>query len=1310
VLIPLVALVSLYYARTSILTPIIQRYICTKTGYELKFDNLYISPFSLTLKNLKAGNIFASHKVTFKINPLKFFKHISSPIDCITKINISKLEIYLDKDANKKDSILNKVFIKLPASEVAVYADEVIIKKSDAETYNLLKIVGLDMLVCRDKIVLDSTFYIQDIPVKVNSQATRKTKSLFAISSLFCAKDKIDLCLCSKGTIDFSSLDISQNIEIKQMSYKGFDLGGALCSFLKYNDNYNADLTGDFGCFSFSSLGDGTTCVKSKVDISKINKEFAGSVQLKFNEQRNKGDIELNATNLTIFGNNFGNFKLLGLKNNDNIYNMSCTYGYDKKYDKKIEIVYTKGGKYEAKTGIPCIIKGDLKTGEIAVDINNANIGGASVSGYAQFQGHLDAENNIKGSIKGKSIKVAGMSLGNISADAVISTEKLKISNLKSGSDIKAQISANFKENELSGNIDLKNINVDGVYAGMSGYLNSHIKLSGQLNNPHVIISALGAKGKYLEQSFSLMSKLEYKEGIFKINNADFKLPFFEVGFSGNASLYEKNGAYYPKVFLKAKSAYVKNVKLNDVDFNIGFNDDKITISDSYARISNSEIRLDKGFFDIKDGNYALDLGLTNVHAGSADIFGKVSLSGRRTKENDEFTYNGNIGFDDFWINEHKFSSYFDYSLKDKTFEFFQKSGDIDKYSPSGVVVFRNIGSAESLDIEIRRTSIDWHFINNALNLPDVFDGKVNIDASFCGNISNPKGKLSLVSTNGSITGAPYDNCNIEMNLCNNHASINASINKPNNEIYIAVAGNFPLGFDKAATEIIRKDPIDIHYKIDDRKLNILKYLSNGNIKKSDGQMCLEGNISGTYENPTNNGNLSIAGGLFESKVYFNKKVEDMSTEISLDENIIKINKFSFKSGSGKLNAFGKIKLKKFGIDNFDINISTDKNGIPLSIPQLPITTTASKFMGSHLQEYSSGNPVFKNIKIQGTTLCPKISGRIELKNTRFNFDPDKNEKLENSYIPENTEFNLELASDKNTRFENSYVSSLIKGLVHIKGTYDNIKVDGTVEALKGKVTYYGMYFDILHAKVEIIEGDIFEGNQVYVTAEAVAEGKTIIDPRAVDNTKPVRLIIPRTKISELFPKFGPTSITSDNNLNANMQGKEAEKYIKQTAEKYIKQVVGSALLNGVHDGVVTLLKKTGTGIDEFVKHIDFGFSFTGSGTTLNDKDSALSNALIGARCSCGLNVTDDIIFRGAWDVGKAGIDKEAGVDYKFTNTFFLGLGYKWMVNKPNGLEMKLSFKPTNSMLFSIGSKWESKSSIKPNDININVVWGFRFC
>jgi len=389
VLIVLAVLISLYCARASIFVPFIQKYISAKTGYEVKFDNFYILPFSVAFANVDVDNMIAIQKITFKLNPVKFFVHITAPLDCISKINISKLEISLNENTS---SDKRNIAVKLPESEIVMFIDEIIVKNDNNK---LFKGIGADILINHDKLTLEFVMYVLGIPVKVSSQIERAAGDIFNTSSVFTAKDKIDMLLKSTGTINLSSLDITQNITVEKLIYSGFRLIDSSGVFSKAEDTYKVNLTSGFEKFEFNSFSGCTTEAKSEIDISKTNKSMSGDISLNFKGQDSISAFRLNITNLVVFGFKLGNFNLSGTKNRGGIYSMLCTCGTDG----KIEIDYEKGGDYKIRLIIKNktygTVRGNMETGEIAADMKNVDVAylpfiGRVVKGIINISGAMD--------------------------------------------------------------------------------------------------------------------------------------------------------------------------------------------------------------------------------------------------------------------------------------------------------------------------------------------------------------------------------------------------------------------------------------------------------------------------------------------------------------------------------------------------------------------------------------------------------------------------------------------------------------------------------------------------------------------------------------------------------------------------------------------------------------------------------------------------------------------------------------------------------------------------------------------------------
>jgi hypothetical protein len=1425
-------------------------------------------------------------------------------------VNISRVKISLDRNAKEKSSVLiqngGARAMKFPNSDILICIDELILSKDS----KFLKFIDSNILINHNKIILHSTLNVSDICIRIDSKFERYTENIFSALSVFTVNNKINMHIVSKGTIDFGSLNITQNASIRKLKYKGFSLNGSSCFFSKMGSIYNLNLTGVFGSFELTHSLNDITQVRSNIDISEINKRLHGNIKLDFKHQSNQGNIKINAKNLAIFGLNCGQFRLFGTKNSDDLYNILCVHSISK----KIQLLCTKG-KYEMKFIVKNktigTIGGNLKTGEISagikninlsdipllsyitvgtkgsinisgvinkisgridcvfknitllglmsadligsvirnngmyifnfykkdnsvvfnsivkdrkiiladlkfigidivniirvcghfndnilgisnghikyqkdnavtefdinifdgvisgnrfkklelkgdvnlnvinikhfvvinklnevlasmkcifgftektpvssvcIDIKNISVRGIKICGHGEFRGQLNAYKNINGVFQSTDIIVSGVYLGNIMADIKISTKKLEIVNLRSDNEtMKSSLSLNFKKDRLLGNLNIKNMNICGIYNGLSGFLNSNIKFYGKLSNPIIELSAFVRNGKYLSLPFSFSSKLEYRNGIVQLNKinissystnvvlhgkyvngenvyltiinlnekiinalVNFNLPM-SGNFSGYGVLSIKNAKHTCKIFLKSREVYIKALKLNDIKLNIEVNCSNIIINTACAKILDSKIRIDSGFFNLKNLKYGFDLFLINVHYGSIDLFGNIKLLGIVKKIKKSYKFLGEVNLNNLWINRYKLSYFcFDYVVKDKTLEFMQKIDSINVYNLSGSIAFgdtisiRNFNlskdktffnlsgdfSKKSVNLNIKSSNINLRFVTDIFNLPNFIDGVADMCINVSGNINMPNGCISIISKTGFLMDVPYDNFNIEIDFDNNMCYIKNAYVFKQNEISVFMHGSFPFCINKTLSVDMEKKPVNIFYEVNDYKLSILKYLFNGCLKPQCGRLLFNGSFTGNYGKVNSNGILSISGGMFEPNDYLNK-IKNLFVEISLINNLVEIEKFNFESGlgKGKINIYGHLKLNNFSINEFALRFVTSKKGIPLRLPQLPL----SGFMGSKslLHDYSSGEPSF-DIMIQGTLLKPKISGKITLENTLFTFPGSGKKK--NTMIPENTEFDLELITARNTRFENAYISALINGFLYIRGPYGNLKTSGVIETANARMDYFGMKFDISNAKIEILED-----KNIYITAL----GEAIVPSKTGNVSETIKLVVRKLNIEKLFQSDVVKFVSNDDlNIDSRKTLKKITEIYHQNNQLFVLNSVNSAnLAMGQHvlrlfDQMLTtpftraILRKTKL-IDDFrVSYVDSNYKTVGF-----DKNQTFASLFLGTKYTLEKNIANKIFLEYSITFKEFNIDAlnsrltlHHGIEtrYKLTNNLFL--------------------------------------------------------
>jgi hypothetical protein len=960
--------------------------------------------------------------------------------------------------------------------------------------------------------------------------------------------------------------------------------------------------------------------------------------------------------------------------------------------------------------------------------IKNFKIGFLDLTSYVEFKGTSDNKKAINGTLKISSTTLSGADLDNISAEIKISDNEVKLYNLKSDQDIAASGSINLKDKQLSANLECKNLNIKGFYKNFSGVLTLLVNISGNLFNPNIDISVDVTNVRYFTLPFSLLTEIKLKNKvviidkanllsnrtninlrssytdngnmIVKVKNLDEKIINAFVGFrtplkinffgEGNISLNGKNPNC--KLFLNSKVAYVKNVKLNDIKCNLELKNSNIYLNDASCNISDSQVKADKGFFNLRDKTYGLDLFLVNVQAGFADFLGNINLLGRMVKSEKSYEYIGSANLINFWISKYKLNSLtLNYHIKNKTLEFCQQDDNKNGLKVSAIVVFGDILSIRKLNIlkdetlfdlssDISQDFIDLNFkgvnleskiMMDIFNCGDLVSGKSDVNLNLFGYIKKPKGKLQVNSKNGFLMNVPYDSLNLALTLEDNRVYIDKANISKRNELQVSVKGGFPFYLKKDLVN--RQSQINIFYEINDYKLSILKYISLEFVRPFSGKMSLKGSFTGNLNKINSNAKLSISGASLELKEYL-KKVKNMNVDLTLVNNLLTIDNFNLKSGSGKLNIYGNAKLNNFDIDSFDVRFVTTKNGIPIRIPQLPLTS----FVGSKsfLQDYSFGEPSF-DIRVVGNLINPRISGQIALENTRLTY-PGAAKSDKESLLPDGTYIDLNFVTAKNTRFENSYVSAIINGSVHLEGYPKYLKANGIVDSLYGTINYLGIIFDISNARLEIMNKEIYLS----------LTGETSVPSKVGGLSDIIKLTVNRSKVSELFQP-GVVRLVSKDNPNMDFQ-KMLEKILrldeKQDIMLKVSDSFGQQTVRLLNQTLATpfakaMLRKTGL-IDNFkVSYIDTRSS------NLNDPDSkvTITDLMSGTKYSLEKNITNQTLL---------------GYSVTFDE-------FNKKLNLKHSLEMR--YKLTDNVYFSGNYDLDSKDNSYQADKKIMIQQQIRF-
>ncbi|MDR1928558.1 MAG: hypothetical protein LBQ07_00485 [Endomicrobium sp.] len=1358
-----------YCMKKYLLLPKIQKYIYNTIGDEVKFGDFHISPFSITVNNLKMNGVFKAHKIVFKINPLRIFTCTNFE-DYISKINISKLELFLSKNnfkTNCNNILLDKniLFRKLCKYNLRISIKKLAVK-SNIEIYNT------NIILSNFKIIIDSDIHLLSHVIKFHTCFRQNMESMtFTTTSSFTSLGAIKISLKAQGCFNFLSLDFCQKIFIEKLSYKGFKFNNISGFISKTACNYTAYLQNTFGKINLNLLNN-IISINSFINISKINNNFSGYVSCNFKKSNSyKENIEINITNLKFFGINYGSFKFLAVKNNYKTYNTFCVNILkEKSMTVPIKEKYSKYFIIKNKT---ILFANDKQNNKIVIkcidDISSIFLIIKYVKGFVNLSGFINKTYYKINLLTNKFYKLKNIEAKNVVAIMFKNNKKSLFNMIQTASNIqKSEINFDvtilngilfrnnkFKEikaigtvNTSSKMINLKkfiinncnkiiakririefltgnfhphfNVNITNLNLCLHGLtINGYININFYLNNNGINSIIQCKKIKIcgvLLKNVTINSKFSTKN----IEITNIKLND-DINIIGNILIEFKNSINTDKKqychtcplisfnkfqdkksisrFLIYKSKCVKTVKLNDVKFSIDFDSGNIMMKNSTViKFLNNKINLNNGFLNIKKRKYGFNLSLANSYINFIDFSCNVNLFGEIINKN-HFLHKGIIDFNNLCINKHKlFLSNINYKIKNgKIFISSKVANSVKKYDLSGIFDFTNFvfmvkinfsndksifhlfikASKTFVNFIMKGTNIESNLIVNIFNFPNIITcGYVNINMNLFGDInsgSGPKGNMLMSSNYGYLLGIPYDNFLIKTNFCNNQIYIDNFVFKKNGEIDIIINGYLPFLFNKTPKKEFNKLPFSISYTINDYNLNILKFLTKRYIHDIFGKMFFKGVLEGTFKDPIVSGKFLIIDGFFESNKYFSK-VRDLSVDISLIKNLLKFNKFNLKSGHGELNIYGQLVLKRFNIDQFDIKVVTSKKGIPICIPQLPVT----KFIGksSILKDYSKGEPNF-NIRIYGNSLThPKIEGYIKFENTRFSLT--KAIQIKNCFIPKNTEFDLKFLTASNTKFENSFISTFINGFLNIKGHYGSLEINGIIKTLNGKINYLGTVFNISKATIEIIKD-----TQIYITATC----ETILSSKInKQSKKTVKFTINKFKISDLYDQYDDILNSALNNLKyidnykLNFIEKSQINHDKQlisiTTFNDAKFMAKQKILRSLNQSLTiplirTVLKKSG-----FVD--DFKISYINN----YDKNINFITLLSGTKFSLEKKIFDKMIVKYSIVVNelnkKLNLHNVVELKYKLMNNlYFLGRYELDPMNKLCKPNRKIIFKHT---------------------------------
>lgn len=1116
-----------------------------------------------------------------------------------------------------------------------------------------------------------------------------------------------------KGTIYLTGKQIASK------NLKNFDISGKL-----YKQDYKwfaeistKDKKIDMNAFYETKQNNGATIYYNGVDSNNVlqilglkNPQLSGKVTgtINYSGKGKTTSVNMNLKKGELFGNEFNTWNIAGHYSNKQINISTFSFsGPQTKIDTKsfIDFADKKADSY------------------FNTSIKNFKLKGVNINYDLTINGKLVEDNKIIGKISADKFEVGKVNLAH-KAFMELSKEKLSLKHFNNGNGLSGNFEYIFSTGALSSVIKHTESKLSQYYSNVKGRLTSEIRTSGDISNPTILVNAKINNGLYNDLAFDFNTNVSYRNkkmnlnkftinagdkekakitgsGILDATNSNLQIEFKDVSekiinkyfgfrtplkgtFYGNGTVTGRIKNLKYELNLYADTMFVKSLKFNSFVSKLTAQNKIISIEDAKVKLSDSEMKILSANFDANTKTYNSELKFVNTHLGPFDVFGNVKIDGKMTKKNQRYMYKGKINFINLWLNDERVDSLaLNYTVLDRNFEF--KTEDGKKINLSGGILFNNYPKvafkdilfnygiqyynlngfvlSDNIDINMTGKKLDLATLTDLFALPINMTGAVDFKLKTKGKIADPDINLTINSSNGSVYNVPFDLFDISVDVKDNNLNIDKFNVRKSGKYNVTVDGFFPFWLDPKLRKSMMNKEVKVHYKVNDDSLYILKNLANNTITAKKGSLKIDGNLIGIRKNISNVGKMTMTGTNIKTESYVSK-VKDLDVNIVWDKNLFKIEKAKAKVGSGVLEAAGTLKMQGINPSVYDLRLFTSKQGIPVVVKQLPIPTSGVlKMEASGFANYTKGVPIF-DFKLKGTPKDLKLTGWAELESTSLCFPPPVKSDTEiPDFIAElfkNLYIDIDLKNGVDTNFENSVLNVALKGSINLKGPINEISANGVATSDRGLFSIIGNDFDVVSAKIEIIN------NELFITAEGEADVYTAGDSAA----EVIKVYIDRSNIDDIKTRFAskndPTMdskkalarLTKTDPSQVTALDTSTDFLAKQQAIRLFSSSVATPLAN-------TVLKKTG-----IIDNIRLGFINQDTLQIDPDEQATMAELLYGMKYSVEKNVNRllQIGYSVTFDKVQREIDLKQALEmsFKLNRNLFLKGSYGLHSDNPN--------------------------------------------
>ena len=306
-------------------------------------------------------------------------------------------------------------------------------------------------------------------------------------------------------------------------------------------------------------------------------------------------------------------------------------------------------------------------------------------------------------------------------------------------------------------------------------------------------------------------------------------------------------------------------------------------------------------------------------------------------------------------------------------------------------------------------------------------DGQLNLVASLQGEASSPEldgvMDLSVISLNRRVGNflaeVRYDSLRLNLDAAMKHREGDS----------LVVRGYLPVDLRLAPPEesttgtgisqnLEREGEVNIDIQSDSLIIGwLLPFIDQNLVDRLDGALATDIKIRGTGEDPQLSGEGRLINGVIRSPLV-GVTFRDINSRLSLQDNVINFTNTSTRTGEGRFNVEGELRLQDLANAEIDIDMQ------------------ANEFNVINTREYRS--TLSGNMQFTGTLTQPVLTGDVQLLNTDIFIDNSASQELAN--------LNVQLTEEDLRMLENQFGVRPTARDTATSDTYEALTIDIDIE------------------------------------------------------------------------------------------------------------------------------------------------------------------------------------------------------------------------------------------------------------------------